>query len=273
MKTMVKVLLMAAGLAGCIVLGNAANADDLGEAATNPVSNLVQFRLQNQYTAKSYNADSWGNAALVQTVVPLPSLASKFDSLKGIVTRATVPFVSTPQIDGIGRKHGLGDTSLLAFAVPKASPKNTVWGIGPALTIPTAGDNEYVGSGQWQAGPAAVVMVTPKPGLQMGLLAFQQWDFASTRSDASDVSVLNLQPILTKHFDKGWYLAAPDVPQTYNFKTNDWSLNLGAVVGRVFAWGKRPMQIYGGAYYNTEDNDTVAPEWTFKFQLGWLFPR
>ena len=75
-------------------------ATDLGEAATNPVSNLVQFRLQNQYTASSYNADSWGNAMIVQTVVPLPSLAKNFDSLKGIVTRATAPYVSTPELDG-----------------------------------------------------------------------------------------------------------------------------------------------------------------------------
>ena len=59
---------------------------DLGEAATNPVSNLVQFRLQNQHSWENYNADSWSNAGLIQTVVPLPSVASKFDSLKGIVT-------------------------------------------------------------------------------------------------------------------------------------------------------------------------------------------
>ena len=76
-------------------------ADDLGEAATNPVSNLVQFRLQNQYTASSHNADSWGNAAIVQTVVPIPSLADNFDSLKGIVTRVTAPYISTPDLDGV----------------------------------------------------------------------------------------------------------------------------------------------------------------------------
>jgi len=260
-------------LFACLVPGHAV-ADDLGEAATNPVSNLIQFRLQNQYTASSYNADSWGNAALVQTVVPLPSLSSKFDSLQGIVTRATLPYVSTPQIDDVGRKHGLGDTNFLAFAVPKVAPPKTVWGFGPALNIPTAGDNDFTGSGQWQAGPAAVFMVTPVKGLQTGLLAFQLWDFAEARSDAADVSVLSLQPILTKHFDKGWYVALPDTPQTYNFKTNEWTLNLGGVLGRVFPVGGRPMQIFGGVYHNpVEDNDIVAPEWTVKLQFGWLFPQ
>lgn len=137
-------------------------AEDLGEAATNPVSNLIQFRLQ------------------------------------GIVTRATIPY-----------------------------------------NIPSAGDNDFTGSGQWQAGPAAVFMVTPVPGLQTGLLAFQLWEFHETRSDAQDVSVLSLQPILTKYSDKGWYIALPDTPQTYNFETNEWALNLGGVLGRVFPAGGR----------------------------------
>jgi len=274
MKIGMKNMAMVAGLATGIILGTAASAEDLGAAATNPVSNLVQFRLQNQYTASSYNADSWGNAGLIQTVVPLSGLASKFDGLQGIVTRATIPFVSTPKLDGIGRKNGLGDTNFLAFAVPKAAPPKTVWGFGPALNIPTAGDNDFTGSGQWQAGPAAVFMVTPVPGLQTGLLAFQLWDFHETRSNAKDVSVLSLQPILTKHFDKGWYIALPDSPQTYDFETNEWALNIGGVLGRVFPVGGRPMQIFGGVYYNPLDNDDiVSPEWTIKMQVGWLFPQ
>jgi len=247
--------------------------DDLGEAATNPVSNLIQFRLQNQYTASSYNADSWGNAAIVQAVVPLSGLANRFDSLKGIVTRTTAAYVSTPDLDGVGRKHGMGDTSFLGFAVPNAAPKKTVWGIGPAINIPTGGSDQFTGSGSWQLGPAAVVMVSPVKGLQVGALVFHQWDVYDIRSDAPDVSKTFIQPILTKHFDKGWYVSLPDTPQSYDWEEEDWTLNLGAVVGRVFPVMGQPMQIYGGAYYNSEDNDVPAAEWTFKLQLGWLFPQ
>ena len=78
------------GIAVGLSAGQAA-AVDLGEAATNPVSNLIQFRLQNQHSWENYNADSWSNAGLIQTVVPLASIASKFDSLQGVVTRATIP--------------------------------------------------------------------------------------------------------------------------------------------------------------------------------------
>lgn len=274
MKSVIKHLAIAAALTGGVAISGTAANKDLGAAATNPVSNLVQFRLQNQYAPESYNADSWSNAALAQIVAPLPGLASKFDPLQGIVTRTTIPYVSTPQIDGIGRKHGLGDTQMQVFFVPKAAPKKTVWGIGPAFTFPTAGDNDYTGAGQWQAGPAAVAMVMPVPSVQVGGLLFQQWDFHETRSNANEVSVLNFQPIIFKHFDGGWYIGGPDVPQTYNWKTNDWTLNLGAVVGRVGpVWG-RPMQLYGGVYYNTEENDDqVSSEWIIKVNVGFLFPK
>lgn len=264
---------MVAAASLLVVLASGHAADDLGEAATNPVSNLIQFRLQNQYTASSYNADSWGNAAIVQAVVPVPSLADNYDSLQGIVTRVTTPYVSTPELDGVGRKHGMGDTNFLGFAVPKAAPKKTVWGIGPALNIPTGGSSDYTGSGSWQAGPTAVFMVTPRKGLQVGALVFHQWDVYKIRSDAPDVSTTFIQPILTQHFDKGWYLALPDTPQSYDWKSENWTLNLGGVLGRVLPVRGRPMQIYGGVYYNSEDNDVPAAEWTFKFQFGWLFPR
>jgi hypothetical protein len=267
-------LLFAQQAATADLIAQQAATADLSEAATNPVSNLIQFRMQNEYTASSYNADSWGNTVLVQGVVPVPSLASKFDSLKGIVTRTTATYRSTPKIEGAGGRHtALGDTGFLAFAVPRASPKKMILGIGPALTFPTAGDNEYVGSGQWQAGPAVVVMVVPVPGLQVGALVFQQWDFASVRSDARDVSRTFIQPILTKHFSKGWYVSLPDTPQGYDWKSDHWTLNLGAVLGRVFPIGGQAMQMFGGVYYNSEDNGVPAAEWTFKFQVGWLFPQ
>ena len=107
----------------------------------------------------------------------------------------------------------------------------------------------------------------------MGTLLFHQWDFASTRSDAAGVDQTFIQPILNKHFSKGWYVGLPDTPQKYDHKTNDWTLALGALVGRVFKVGDQPMQFFGEAFYNSEDRDVVAPEWTFKFQIGWLLPQ
>ena len=65
MRNSIKHLTAVIGLVAGLSLGQFASAD-LGEAATNPVSNLVQFRLQNQHSWENYNADSWANAAIVQ---------------------------------------------------------------------------------------------------------------------------------------------------------------------------------------------------------------
>ena len=273
MRASIKHITAVIGLAAGLGLGQIAQAADLGEAATNPVSNLVQFRLQNQHSWENYNADSWSNAAIVQVVAPIPSLANKFDSLQGIVTRVTAPYVSTPHIEGVGRKHGMGDTNWLTFAVPKKTPKKTVWGWGTAIDIPTGGDDEFTGSGTWKAGPTAVVMVTPRKGLQVGALVFHQWDVYDIRSSAPDFNRTFIQPILTQHFPGGWYVSLPDTPQNYDWEEEDWTLNLGLVLGRVTQIGKQPMQIFGGIYYNSEDNGVPAAEWTFKFQVGWLFPQ
>jgi hypothetical protein len=88
------------------------------------------------------------------------------------------------------------------------------------------------------------------------------------------VSAFGFQPILTYHFDEGWYVSSPDLPQVYDFKTNKWSTNLGVLVGRVFAWRKRHLQIFGAVYYNSEEHqDIVASEWVTKVNISFLMPE
>lgn len=243
---------------------------NLGNAATDPTAALLSFRLQNQYTASYRNAKGYGNAALFQAVIPtkLP-----FKTVPSLVQRFTMPYVTTPNVNGTGHRTGMGDSGLLQLFVTNWLPKGQVLALGPAWTIPTAGDNEATGSGQWQVGPNVVYMNSNTPKLQWGVLAFHQWDFSKTRDNAKDVSTLNIQPIFTKHFDKGWYVAPPDVPQTYNFETNTWNLAIGGVVGRVFPVLGKPTQIYGGVYYNPIDKEgAVTSKWTFKFNWSFLIP-
>jgi hypothetical protein len=244
----------------------------LGSQATDPTAPLMSLRLQYQYNPSSYNADGYSQASIFQAVIPgtLP-----FESVPRAIYRTTTPYLSTPDLGpGIGRKNGFGDTSFLAFGVPNFGLKGQTLGLGGSFTIPTGGDNEYTGSGQWQAGPAVVYINSRTKGLQWGALLTQNWDVSSTRSDAEDVSAFGFQPILTYHFDEGWYVSSPDLPQVYDFKTNKWSTNLGVLVGRVFAWRKRHLQIFGAVYYNSEEHqDIVASEWVTKVNISFLMPE
>jgi hypothetical protein len=243
---------------------------DLAAQATSPVAPLISARLQYQLSWDNYNAEGSSNTVLAQFVVPFKT---SWKAVPAIITRTTMPYVSTPDIAGEdGDIQGMGDSVILGFAVLGLGLEKQTWAVGPAVTIPTAGDNEFTGSGQWQAGPAIAYMNAKIPMLQWGALIYSQHDFASTRSGAKDVNKYNIQPILTKHFKGGWYVAAPDVPQVYDGETNKWALALGGVVGKVGPIGGQPMQIYSGVYYNTEDNNGVQPEWTFKLNFSWLFP-
>jgi hypothetical protein len=78
-------------------------------AATNPVANLVQFQIQNNYTSSSYNVDGDSNAFILQPVI---SIKLSSEAVPLLVTRTTLPYINTPDFDG-----GIGTQEELAYAL------------------------------------------------------------------------------------------------------------------------------------------------------------
>jgi hypothetical protein len=243
---------------------------NLAEAATNPIANLIQFQVQNQYNWSNHNSDGYSNAAIIQPVVPIKL---PWEAVPLVITRTTLPYVTTPDLGpGVGREKGFGDTTFLSLFTPNLGLKGQMLGLGPTFVIPTAGDNDFTGSGKWQAGPAAVYINT-QTSTQWGLFAFQNWAFASSRSNSTNVNKLSIQPILTHHFDGGWYVGTPDNPQVYDFRTDKWTLQLGPQVGRVFKIGAQPVKLFGAVYHNPIDDNGPTAKWTAKIGLTFLFPE
>jgi hypothetical protein len=247
----------------------------LAGAATNPVSNLVQFQIQNQYTPNNNNVSGSSNAFILQPVIPI-KLSSK--SVPLLVTRTTLPYVNTPHFgDGVGSQEGFGDIVTQGYFIPKLETKGVMVGIGYNLTIPTAGSNEYTGSGKWSLGPGLVYFNLQTPGFQWGVLNYSSFDFATndTGQDThrSHVNVTNIQPIATWHWGEGWYAGTPDIPQTYDFKTEHWTTAIGGRLGKVLKFGAQPVNLFGQATYNSEDHENeISPEWSYKFNVTFLFP-
>ena len=233
----------------------------------------MQFQVQNTYNLKNNNSSGYGNVATLQSVIPinLPS-----EAVPLVITRTTLPFVTTPDLGApVNRKNGVGDTNFLSLFLPRLETKGAQVGLGFNSVIPTAGDNEFVGSGKWQAGPSGIYINTQTPGLQWGMFAYQLWNFADSPSgsDREDVSALSLQPFITKHFKGGWYISTPDTPQTCNFKSDKWTWSLGAQVGRVTKLGKQPVRLFGQILYNPEDDNGPKAEWTAKASISFLLPK
>ena len=245
--------------------------DSLAGAATNPIANLVQFQIQNAYTPNNNNASGDSNVFILQPVIPI-KLSSEAVPL--LVTRSTLPYISTPKIGGgEGSKEGFGDFVTQGYFLPKLETKGEMIGIGYNLTLPTAGDNDFVGSGKYSIGPGLIYFNLRTPGFQWGLLNYSSFSFASDNGDRSHVSNTNIQPIAVWHWGEGWYAGTPDVPQTYNFKTEHWTTALGARLGKVLKLGEQPVNLFGQVTYNTEDHDgEVSPEWTYKINMTFLFP-
>ncbi len=246
--------------------------ESLAEKATNPTALLMQLRLQDSYNPSMRNANGYSNAGLFQAV--FPTALGWGSSAEAIITRVTVPYVTTPKIPGGGHATGVGDSVINAFFITKWLPKGEMLVWGPTITIPTAGDNDLTGGGTWQAGPTVAYVNTKTKSIQWGFLLYQQWSFSKIRPTAQDVSVLNIQPIFTKHFSGGWYIGTPDAPNSYDFKNKRWKLNLGGVLGRVTKWGTRNVQIFGGVYFNPVTYTNVpTSRMTIKLNISFLYPE
>jgi len=243
----------------------------LAAAATNPIANLVQFQIQNAYTPSNNNVSGSSNAFILQPVIPI-KLSSEAVPL--LVTRTTLPYINTPDFGGgVGTQEGFGDLVTQGYFVPKLETKGVMVGLGYNLTVPTAGSNDFTGSGKWSLGPGLVYFNLQTPGWQWGLLSYSSFSFASQDTSRSHVSNVSIQPLLSRHFDGGWYMSWADVPATYNFKTDHWTTAWGARVGRVMKLGKQPANLFGQVYYNSEDHDgEISPEWTYKVNMTFLFP-
>jgi len=93
----------------------------LAGAATNPIANLIQFQMQNSYSPSNYNADGYSNVGIIQPVIPVKM---PWEKVPLLVTRTTLPYISTPDLDGgIGRKDGFGDIVAQGYFIPKLKTK------------------------------------------------------------------------------------------------------------------------------------------------------
>lgn len=239
----------------------------LAAAATNPIANLIQFQLQNVFIPNTWESSGYANQFFIQPVIPIDLHNQIFPTL---ITRTTLPIVNTANPDGpIGATTGSGDIIFLAGAVNN-QPWG-MWGVGPTFTFPTASDAR-TGSEKWQAGPTAVVFVTKFRPWQFGVLAYTQHSFAGT-SRRENVSKMFWQPILIRHFDKGWYAGLPDILSTTNFRNGENTISFtGLRVGKVTKIGKLPINVFLQSW-GTPVHEGPVGKFNIKLSVSFLFPK
>jgi len=243
----------------------AESAEELAKAAQNPVAKLISVPLQNNFNFGVGPNDATQYILNIQPVIPI-SLNEDWN----LITRTVMPIINQPSpAPGVPSVFGLGDINPTFFVSPAKSGK-LIWGVGPTFTLPTATDS-MLGAGKWSAGPA-VVALTMQGHWVIGALANQQWSFAGWGDQ--EVSAMLIQPFINYNFSHGWYLTTSPII-TANWKADrgeKWVVPMGGGIGKIQRFGKLPVNLQLGAYYNIE-TPTDGADWQLRFQVQFMFPK
>lgn len=229
---------LALGLLGVAGLASAQSSDEMN-AANNPLTPSLAVNLQDIYTDSYYGLDAAdANALLLRAALPHQLFGRRQ------IMRATLPLVTTPDLPPSGAHTDIGDLNIFDVFIFKRG--GIELGLGPQLTLPTAGRDE-TGTGKWQAGLAALAMAPKKWGLIGGLVTWQA-SYAGD-DDRRDQNNLQAQPFFIYNLPQGWYFRS-SATWTWDLEQSTHYIPIGTGLGKIWKGG--------GATYNA----FVEPQWT-----------
>jgi hypothetical protein len=242
-----------------------ASAQELADKLSNPVANMISVPFQNNtdWGIGLYNGSK--NTLNIQPVIPI-TLSSNLN----LITRYILPVVD--QRDVIGpdtHEFGLSDLTVSAWVSP-AHPKNgLIWGIGPALLIPTA-TNDYLGTKKFGVGPTALVLKQGK-GLTVGFLVNQLWSVAGDK-DRQDVNQLFFQPFFAHSFPSGASLGG-NFEMTQSWEASTTLLFLNPTISGITKIGKQPVQMVIGPRIPLAGPEASKPKFGIRAVLIFVFAQ
>jgi len=237
---------------------------DIEKAAQNPIASMYVLPFQNNTQFGIGPFERTQNVTNIQPVIPI-GLGENVN----LIVRTIIPIINQP-LGESDSKFGMGDVALSLFFTPR-KPGKLIWGVGPAIGLPTATD-PTLGTKKWSAGPSVIALVQPK-GWTMGLVLQNTWSFAGD-DDRADVNALYTNVFIVKNITKGWYVNTSPII-TANWEAADgqqWLVPIGMGAGRVFRLGKIPTNIQVG-YYNYVIRPDSGPKWQLRAQINFMFPK
>jgi hypothetical protein len=237
------------------------SADELAQAAANPIADLMSIPFQNNTDLGLGEFDRTRNVLNIQPVVPLAG--------GKLITRTIIPFVWLPDVSAEtgSFSSGLSDIVFTAFYVPSGGA--FMWGVGPVVEFPTGGASR--GAEKWSIGPSVVLLKQAGPWT-LGILANNVWSIAGESARAA-VNRGLLQYFIVYQLGNGWYVNSAPV-NTANWKAESgqkFLVPLGAGGGKLLFLGKLPVNVQSQVYYNVVKPD-AGPDWQLRVQLQVLLP-
>lgn len=238
----------------------------LAKAAQNPVADMISFPLENN---TAFGLGPFGriqDVLNIEPVIPL-HITKKWN----VITRTIWPMIVQPNASQPTQgTTGFGDLNPSFFLSP-AKPGKVIWGLGPAIVLPTATAPE-LGQGKLSLGPSVVALSTPGHWV-IGTLANNVWSVAATGSRPA-VNQFLLQYFISYNIKKGWYVTTSPI-LTANWRAssgNIWTVPFGGGVGRITKLGFQPVNIEAEFFRNAV-YPTGASPWGMRLFIAFLFPK
>jgi len=240
------------------------DAAELAKKLSNPVSSLISFPIQTNFDMHMGTGSGWRMTINVQPVIPL-ALNPKWN----LISRTIIPIIHQGNVVALNTsQNGLGDIVQSFFLSPNKS-EPFIWGIGPAILLPTA-TNKFLGSKQLGLGPTVVVL-KQQHGWTVGALWNHIWRVAGG-SGRPRVNAEFVQPFLSYSTKDGWSYTV-NTESTYDWTGNAWAVPIHVTVQKIVRFGKQPIQ-FGGAMRCWATSPSGGPEGCgFRFIVTGIFPK
>jgi hypothetical protein len=139
--------------------------------------------------------------------------------------------------------------------------------------LPTNTEAE-LGNGNWGLGPSFVVLHLDHGSPWVyGALVNNIWALTNDKHGGYYNNGL-IQPFVNYNFKGGLYLvSAPILTVDWTADSNDrWTIPVGGGVGKIFHFGKLPVNTQLSGYYNVATPED-GPDWQIRAQIQLMFPK
>lgn len=241
-------------------------AHDVGELAKktqNPVGDLISVPLQFNFNTGGDLGDGTFFNLNFQPVIPF-----KLTENWSAIARTIIPIDSLPGPDD-AQFSGIGDIQEEFFITP-SKPGAVIWGVGPALSLPTA-TAPPLRTGTWAAGFTGVVVKMTGPWVLGGLVS-QWWPMADGGGEPK-TNLFLLQPFVNYNLPRGYALTtAPSITANWDAASGqEWTVPMGFGISKTTVFNRRPTQLAVQYYYNVTRPDGSAGQ-TLRLVYSLLFP-
>jgi hypothetical protein len=261
------------GLLAALLLSDMVLADEAAELAKktqNPIAALYSLPIQYNW---NQNLGPRGDG--IQTVTNVqPVLPFELNEEWNLISRTILPFVDQRSLapNGAADKSGLGDVTQSLFFSPKqATASGWIWGLGPALLMPT-GSDELLTQEQWAAGPTAVALKQAN-GWTYGVLANHLWSLEGSPADGREkINASLLQPFLS-YTTSTYTTFGINTESVYDWQAKQWSVPVHLTVTQLLKLGGQPLSLQLGPRYWLDSPEHGADGWGFRAAITLLFPK